>query len=53
MDAQCESLLIESVADGSRALGGAEPLVDGPSGLHRGSVDAPVEEEHNKHGQIE
>lgn len=32
-------------------LGSAEALVDGLCGLDGGSVDAPVEEEHHKHGE--
>jgi hypothetical protein len=50
---QCETLLVEAVADGTRALGSTEALVDGASGPHGSAVDAPVEEEHHEHGQIE
>ena len=34
-------------------LSGAESLVDGFGGLYRSSIDAPVEEEHDEHGNEE
>lgn len=50
---QCEALLVKAVADGTRALGSTEALVDGASSPHGSAVYAPVEEEHHKHRQIE
>lgn len=53
VDPKCEALLVKAISDGTRALRGAEALVDGARCLHSCTVDAPVEKEHHKHWQVE
>lgn len=53
VDPKCEALLVKAVAEGTRALGSPEALVDGTSRLHGSAVDSPVEEQHDEHRQIE
>ena len=53
VDPKCEALLVEAISDGTRALSGTEALVDGSCCLHCCAVDAPVEEEHHEHWQVE
>lgn len=45
--------VLQCAVGSARYLGGAESLVDGLGRLDGGSVDAPVEEEHDEHGQEE